>query len=261
MSWANATEENSGGHTLRIHSWTVLRKPTWRDGAMTRHYENDDPAGDPRTDSGPESWPLLERLATAGLRPTELAELPPSRGARVTALARRARREPPAALSLLGLLGPELTAFRRRLVALGTDPDEAEELVLSVAWEVVSGRRLRRRPRSAGSLCEAIWRAVRQEAGGRRLQVRTVPLRDCPDVSGYEADPLERWPGLLGAAVAAGVLTPRQVVIVAQSRMEERPLTEVARRLGRPYDAVRMERRRAEQALRAFALTYDWSDS
>jgi DNA-directed RNA polymerase specialized sigma24 family protein len=38
--------------------------------------------------------------------------------------------------------------------------------------------------------------------------------------------------------------------------MEERPLTEIARALGRPYDAVRKERRRAERALRTFALGY-----
>ena len=67
-------------------------------------------------------------------------------------------------------------------------------------------------------------------------------------------DPLERWPGLLAAAVARGVLTPRQVVLIAQTRMEGRPLSEVAAALGRPYDAVRMERGRAEAALRQFAL-------
>ena len=76
------------------------------------------------------------------------------------------------------------------------------------------------------------------------------------DRAAPEVDRLERWPGLLAAAVARGVLTPRQVVLIAQTRMEQRPLREVAVALGRPYDAVRKERRRAEAALRQFALTY-----
>jgi hypothetical protein len=79
------------------------------------------------------------------------------------------------------------------------------------------------------------------------------------DLAVPTVEPLERRPGLLASAVAAGVLTPRQVVIVAQSRMEERPLAEVARTLGRPYGAVRKERLRAECALRAFALSYGWT--
>jgi DNA-directed RNA polymerase specialized sigma24 family protein len=60
----------------------------------------------------------------------------------------------------------------------------------------------------------------------------------------------------LAAAVARGVLTPRQVVVIAQTRMEGRPLAEVARSLGRGYDAVQKDRLRAEAALRVFALSY-----
>ena len=56
-------------------------------------------------------------------------------------------------------------------------------------------------------------------------------------------------------------MTPEQVVIVAETRIEGRPLAEVAEILGRPYDAVRKERRRAEAALRAFALSYAEEES
>ena len=75
------------------------------------------------------------------------------------------------------------------------------------------------------------------------------------DAPGPEVDPLERWPGLLAAAVARGA-HPEPGGGDRPTRMEGRPLTEVARALGRPYDAVRKERRRAETALRAFALGY-----
>jgi len=179
----------------------------------------------------------------------------------VLCLCRWARGKDRAQLSLLGELAPELGTMRRRLVRLGVEADVAEGLVLSVAWEVVSGRRGPCCPRSIRSLTESIWRAVRQEAGLRRLEHETVPLDDDFEVAAAEVDRLERWPALLAAALASGVLSVRQVVIVAESRMAGRPLTEVARALGRPYDAVRMERQRAERALGAFARSYEWGES
>jgi DNA-directed RNA polymerase specialized sigma24 family protein len=203
---------------------------------------------------------MLVRLASAGLGSSELAGLPTLRSARVLCLCRRARRDERAALSLLSELAPELTSMRRRLERHGLEEDAAEAVTLSIAWEVVSGRRGPRCPRSLRNLSETIWRAVRQEAGVRRLDHDTVPLDD-PAVMAAYVDRLERWPGLLASALAAGVLTVRQVVIVAQSRMDERPLAEVARALGRPYGAVRKERHRAERALRAFARSYDWGES
>ncbi len=62
---------------------------------------------------------------------------------------------------------------------------------------------------------------------------------------------------LLAAAVAAGVLTPRHVVLIARTRIVGVRLAEVAQALGRPYDAVRMERGRAEAALRTFVRRYE----
>jgi hypothetical protein len=262
MTWANVIEEFSVGDNLGNFTLNVLRNPLWRDGGMTpQHTSNGSHRARGWHDGRDEAWPLLERLVACGLNPAELAGLPPSRAARVTALARRARFDEAAALSVLGLLAPELTAIRRRLVAEGIEPDEAEALAISVGWEVLSRRRRHPQPRSLTSLVEVIWRAARHEAGIRRCQVETVPLVDCLDAAATEVDPLEHWPGLLAASVATGVLSPRQVVILAQSRMDERPLAEVARALGRPYDALRMERRRAEKALREFALSYDWPTS
>jgi DNA-directed RNA polymerase specialized sigma24 family protein len=208
-----------------------------------------------------EDWPLLARLASGGLGTDDLAIFADSRWARMLCLCRAARHDARAALSLLSELAPELASMCRRLERHGLEGDEAEALTVSVAWEVVSGRRSRRCPRSLRALRESIWRAVRQEAGVRRLEHDTVPLDEDLQWSAAAIDRLERWPGLLAAALAAGVLSATQVVIVAESRMEERPLAEVARALGRPYDAVRMERHRAERALRSFARSYDWGES
>ena len=49
---------------------------------------------------------------------------------------------------------------------------------------------------------------------------------------------------------------PERVVLIARTRVEGEPLAEVAQALGRPYEALRKERRRAEAALRAFARRY-----
>ena len=155
------------------------------------------------------------------------------------------------------LLEPELGSICRHLVRWGADAEEAQSLTLSVAWEVVSGHRCRRRPGSPGALANAIWAEVRRDAGVRRGgATATVPLPEGFDVAGAEDEAIERWPGLLADAVAAGVITARQAVLVAETRLEDRPLGEVANALGRPYDAVRKERSRARATLRTFAPTY-----
>jgi DNA-directed RNA polymerase specialized sigma24 family protein len=251
MTWANALEEFSAEDRSRIPVLTVVRNPLWRDVAM---------ASDHSPHERMTNWPLLDRLASDGLDDDEMALLPQSRCARIVGLLRMARRDEAAARSLLSLLGPELVAMRRRLVRLGTESDDAEAIVLSVAWEVVRGRRARRCPRSEHALTEAIWRAVRHDSGVRRRRLETVPLGACSVGSADEPEPLG-GSALLAAATAAGVLSSRQVAIVIHSRMEGCPLSEVAQRLGRPYDAVRMERRRAERALRDFAFSYDWPTS
>ena len=250
MTRGNDLEENLSRDAFGNRSGKSLGNPLWRNGAMT-----------PTQRCTNESWPLLERIGAAGLAAEEMSALPEARWARVEQLARRARHDQAAALSLLGVLEPELSSMGRRLVRLGTPRDDAEAVTVSVAWEVVSGHKKLRRPRSLSELVETIWREARQEARVRRLELDTVPLLDDVDMPVCDTDRLERWPGLLAAAVAAGVLTPRQVVILALSRMDEHPLAEVAKALGRPYDAVRMERYRAEKALWRFALSYDWSAS
>jgi DNA-directed RNA polymerase specialized sigma24 family protein len=148
------------------------------------------------------------------------------------------------------------------LVRQGTEPDDAEANVVAIAWEVVSGRRRRPQRPSPRRLADAVWNEVRRESGlRRRRQLELSPWPQYLDPQERQTDRLERWPGLLAAAVAAGVLTPRQVVVVAETRMEGRSMPEMAKRLGRPVGALYKERQRAEESLRAFALSYDWSSS
>jgi DNA-directed RNA polymerase specialized sigma24 family protein len=155
------------------------------------------------------------------------------------------------------VMAPQLRRMARLLSGRPFDPNEAEAEMVAIAWEVLT----RPRPDGAGPLSptaalDAIWSEARRCAGLRRGQLEVVVLDDEHDIATPEADPFERWPGLLATAVAERVLTPRQVVLIAETRMGGRPLTEVATALHRPYDTARKERQRAEDALRDFALEY-----
>ncbi len=161
-----------------------------------------------------------------------------------------------AALCLVALLRPELTWMSRIVTGERVRADEAESDALAVAWEVVTESRCEPEPIRHPALINRIWTGMRRLSGMRRGHLETVPLAHDFDQEAPPDDPLERWPGLLASAVARGVLTPRQVVVIAQTRMERRPLMEVAASLGRTYDSLRMERARAESALRQFALSY-----
>jgi DNA-directed RNA polymerase specialized sigma24 family protein len=164
-----------------------------------------------------------------------------------------------AALGAVVAMAPELSRMARLLCGRPLDAAEAESEMVAIAWELVTWPRSGTGRWEFKALCNAIWTQARRSTGLRRGQLELVPIDDL-DMAAPEADPLERWPGLLAAAVSHGVLTPRQVVLIAQTRMEERLLTEVAALLRRPYDAVRKERERAEAALRAFALRYHAGD-
>jgi len=107
-------------------------------------------------------------------------------------------------------------------------------------------------------LASVVWTELRREFGVRRDRgIELVPLTDEIDVAAPEVDPEKPWPGLLDAAIAAGVINAHQALVVAQTRVDGRGLAEVAQDLGRPYAAVQKDRRRAERALAAFVRFYD----
>jgi len=201
---------------------------------------------------------LFERLAQSGLRlegATDLVSLLAERGCErteravlVEALAGRAPRDELAALALLHLLGPELEAMAERVARRGNlEVIEAQGDVLGAAWETLT----RRPPPGRVERLEAIWSALRRDTCLRRAVVDSLP-KDFDREASAEWSSTERWPGLLEAAVSAGVLSCAEAMLIVRTRVEGEPLRRVAADLGRPYDALRKERRRAEAALRAY---------
>jgi DNA-directed RNA polymerase specialized sigma24 family protein len=220
----------------------------WRDGAMTTtHRTHDNHAGSPDV--------VQLGLFESDEPETRYFVHPNHR--RFAALLMRAASDEEAALEVLALLEPELEVSARRLVRLGVEPDVARAEALSVAWEVVAGHRFGPLLPTTACLASVVWTELRREFRVRRDRgIELVPVTDEIDVVAPEIDPAEPWPGLLAAAVASGVLTPNQTVVVAQTRIEGRDLADVARDLGRSYDAVQKDRRRAEHALATFARSY-----
>jgi hypothetical protein len=169
-------------------------------------------------------------------------------------LATQAPDEPLAALGLLYMSRSDLEVMSKRLLHSGrVSVLDAEADTLSAAWEVVT----RRPPPSRWERADAIWNEARRASRMRRQRSPEAgPLPDDFDIVEPDGGWLEARPDLLSAAVAGGVLTPSDVVLIVQTRVGGEPLAAVARALGRPYDAVRMERQRAETALRTFARRY-----
>ena len=257
MSWGNASKEILGGDESWNELENLLRKVPWLNDGMTTPPTPMDHREGPWRD-----FPLLSNLASSSVALAEREGFPRGRRAGLLHLYARARNDPSAAVGLLGLLAPELSSMCRHLVRQGTEPGDAEADVVAIAWEVVLGRRRRPQRPSPRRLADAIWNEVRRESGlRRRRQLELSPWPAYLDPPEPESDHLDRWPGLLAAAVAASILTPRQVVVVAETRMEGRSMPEMAKRLGRPVGALYKERQRAEESLRAFALSYDWSSS
>ena len=251
-------------------SRNVSGNPLWRDGAMNQPSPLQSLAEHVATLARhPESVRLAALIAdstTPGARP-DLAALVARRDAdgrpacRIQErLAQEAPGDPLAALALLTMLRRDLEVVRDRLVHSGpVSPLEAEADALAAAWEVVT----RRPPPGRWERSDDIWNLARRVSGVRRgIAHVTEPLSETFDlVAEDDTGAGVLWsghaPAVLPAAVAAGVLSPRQVVLIASTRIEGQSLKEVARSLGRPYEAARKERRRAEAALRTFLARYD----
>ena len=90
-----------------------------------------------------------------------------------------------------------------------------------------------RRPPEA-QLADAIWNEVRREAGLRRRRLEALPWPEHLDAAGARGRPPRALARAPGRRRGRGVLTPRQVVVVAETRVEGRPMAEVAQALGPP---------------------------
>jgi hypothetical protein len=244
--------------------------PIWRDGAMTKPSPLQSLAEHVTLLArSPDAAALAARIArpkTSGREAPNLTDLLARRdgdGRPAIRIQERLAEEAPenslAALGLLSMLRGDLEVVRDRLVRSGrVSPLDAEADTLAAAWEVVT----RRPPPSRWERGDAIWSLARRVTQARRqCSVPAEPLPADFEVAEPKGDWLDRAPALLAAAVAAGVLTQRDVVLIAATRIEGWPLSEVARTLGRTYDAARMERWRAEMALRTYLGRYDSGES
>jgi DNA-directed RNA polymerase specialized sigma24 family protein len=279
--WDNVKKKNSLLNVL----WKLLRSPAshlfWRNVAMTPPRSPLAQLGDHLTQlsSTKDGRVALERFGAAGIETDGARDLATligqwdgrgggdRRAEMLEALVSLAPDDEMAALCAVVALRPELTRIARHVAGGFFDAEEAQSEVIAIAWEVLTAPEESRADDAgpenpepgkarAKRAVNAIWNEARRSAGLRRHALIEVSPCDVPDAVAPDFDPLERWPGLLAAAVARGVLTPRQVVVIAQTRMEGRPLAEVARSLGRGYDAVQKDRRRAEAAFRVFASSY-----
>ena len=262
----NGSKEIFAGDQLWNHLWNKLRNPVWRDGVMTETTSPIQLLIDHvvRIARSREAQVLAVRIALrlpSGNAEPDLLGLLHRRDAdgrpaiRITErLAPRAPDEPLAALGLLYMCRSDLEVKSKRLVHSGhVSALDAEADTLSAAWEVVT----RRPPPNRWDRADAIWNQARRASRMRRQRSpEAEPLPEDFDLAALEVEWPELRPGLLAAAVAAGVLTPRDVVLLVRTRVEGESLADVARVLGRPYDAVRKQRRRAEAALRTFARRY-----
>jgi hypothetical protein len=220
----------------------------WRDGAMTTTWTHD---------SDGASTGVVQLGLFASEEPATRPFVHPNHR-RFAALLAWAPSDEDAALEVLDLLGPELAVLAGRLVRSGIEPDVARGEALSVAWEVVAGHRLGPVLPTQACLASVVWTELRREFGVRRNRgIELVPLSEEIDVAAPGVEPEDTRPGLLDAAVAAGVINAPQARLVAQTRIDGRGLGEVAADLGRPYHAVRKDRHRAEKALAAFVRFYD----
>ena len=232
-----------------------LRNPLWRDGGhdtiTTFHQTGPLPraraaggvAAAPAVSSplrlGRDDWlGLLARAPPSASQALESPGPPASQAAALSA---------PAAL-----LEPELASMWRRLVRLGVRPDEAEAVtclgglggglgptpptapVLAASWSRRSGTRFARRPGV---------RRRRARVGPARRGLRRGRLRSRPARALARA--ARRRRGRRGADAPPGGDRGRE----PDGRAPSAPRW--PRLLGRPYDAVRMERCRAEKALAA----------
>ncbi len=168
-------------------------------------------------------------------------------------LLRRAKREGGA--WTVGLAGVVLPGFRRAAVPLGKAMPgrvlDLEAEMLAALVETI-GTVPARADRLAARL---VWPSVR---AGHRFVARERGWREweAPHASLEAPLRVPQHPDLvLEAAVAAGVVTPREAELVGESRVGEVPLRVLARRWGVPYDALRKRRSRAEPALVAWLLS------
>lgn len=213
----------------------------------------------------------LHRLADAGVPTAGSPDLhhlarscraggDPARSEVVTAaLLTLASHDETAGLCLLVIFGPVLRRFAGRLVRVGVDRDEAEQRVVAACWAAVADGAGVGAGAGAGAgtvdgVLGRTWSTlrtdVRRELRRRAIEPPAAHSRREPVAPGL--DPAEQASTVLDDAWRAGALTRRQVLLLHQTRVLDRPVDEVAGASGQSRGAVWKEGQRAMRDLRRF---------
>jgi hypothetical protein len=221
----------------------------------------------------------LERFAAAGIdcgnasSPIELAldcqgpSDPARAAATVAGLVALARADELAALTALVALQPGLRRITRRLVRGGAVCVEAEADVAAIAWErIVELSDRTHGPHVARAVLEGTWSRARRLAGNRQSEhARTAPAVLCRGAhdrcaAGERADPAVLVTTLLEDAERAGALGRRQIDLLEEHVVRDRPLALLAAGSGRSLASLQKDRQRAERALRCYVNAYASED-
>lgn len=163
----------------------------------------------------------------------------------------RAREEPLAGRVVLEALMPGLKRLVGRLGPSVVERDEVWQLVLAAAWERIRTYPLERRPRriAANLLLDTLHAVLGELKRERHCQAELgetaleAPLRGGRPVD-VEA--------VLARAVAAGVIKKDEAELILETEIDGVSLSELAKRDGFSYNALKIRRQRAEQRLLVF---------
>jgi DNA-directed RNA polymerase specialized sigma24 family protein len=167
------------------------------------------------------------------------------------ALLRRARWEPVAGRVVLEAMLPGLKKLAGRLLIDVRDREELWSVLLVCAWERICAYPVQRRPRrvAANVLLDSMRGTLAALSSARRdpaAQAESLPshAEALPKPAGVDA--------LLDAAISAGAITRDEAELILATRVDDVPLSVLARSRGVSFDTLKHRRGRAERRLQFF---------
>lgn len=213
---------------------------TWRQGYAGRRLAE-------RLRSWAVGEPVLRRFGGDPDRVFRFLRTPPSaeRDEVFCALLRCAKQDQLAGLVVLEALLPGLKASLGRTLVAAGESDELLSLLLTNAWQQIIGYPVERRPqRVAANLLLDIHKQTLKQLP-RHRPAPALPLSG-REPSGVDQADVEQP---LRRAVAAGALSEEEAELILLTRVDRRPLRQLADERGLAYHALLMRRIRAEKRL------------
>ena len=166
----------------------------------------------------------------------------------LSALLARARTDPLAARVVLQALLPGLKGLARRIFLDADEAAQLWQLLFASSWEQIRTYPLERRPRRiAANLLLDTMRATLDELARERRRRRELPAAAL--VAGAAAAPAGDVETLLARAVGAAAISADEAELILRTRIDEAPLSTVAREFGVSYNVLRVRLQRAERRL------------